>query len=235
VVHEVEGASFIAVGAVAAICEKAEGREAVSGTGGGEAGGGEVDVPSTGFDAVVKGLAGSVQLTDTLGVGSVSGHVSGDPPICELLAPVDKEGEDLVSPTEQLPEPLGERLEREVLLSLAGMVGEGMEGMGVDLSVIPSESAHSPFCISGIEWGDSNVSGPSAVPEVGDDEGGKAPFVVDKVDGASVVTEGDRGGGSSGSDSGNLGLEVGGELVVDRRAVDEGVGEVLGDRFEVAG
>jgi hypothetical protein len=90
----VEGAPFVAVGAVAAICEKAEGREAVSG-----AGGGEVDVPSTGLDAVVKGLSGGIQLTDTFGVGSVSSHVSGDPPICELLAPIDKEGEDLVGST----------------------------------------------------------------------------------------------------------------------------------------
>jgi hypothetical protein len=59
-VHLVEGASFIAVGAVAAICEKAEGREAFSGAGGGEVGGCEVDVPSTGFDAVVKGLMGGI-------------------------------------------------------------------------------------------------------------------------------------------------------------------------------
>jgi hypothetical protein len=115
------------------------------------------------------------------------------------------------------------------------MVGEGMEGMGVDLPIVSSEPAHGPFCISGIEWGDPNVSGSSAVPEVGDDEGRKTPFIVDKVDGASIVMEGDGGGGSLGSDSSNLGLEVGGESVVDRRAVDEGVGEVLGDRFEVAG
>jgi hypothetical protein len=115
------------------------------------------------------------------------------------------------------------------------MVGEGVEGMGVDLPIVSSEPTHGSFCVSRIEWGDSDVSGPSAVPEMGDDEGGKSSFIVDKVDGASIVAEGDGGGGSLGSDSSNLGFEVGGELVVDRRAVDEGVGEVLGDRFEVAG
>jgi hypothetical protein len=73
------------------------------------------------------------------------------------------------------------------------------------------------------------------MPEVGDDEGGKTPFIVDEVDGASIVTGGDGGGGSLGSDSSNLGFEVGGESVVDRCTVDEGVGEVLGDHFEVAG
>jgi hypothetical protein len=132
-------------------------------------------------------------------------------------------------------EPLGERFEREVLLSFAGMVGEGVKGMGVDLSIISREPTHGAFCVSGIEWGNSDVSGPSAVPEMGDDKGGESSFIVDKVNGASIVAEGDGGGGGLSSDSSNLGFEVGGELVVDRRAVDEGVGEVLGDRFEVAG
>jgi hypothetical protein len=71
--------------------------------------------------------------------------------------------------------------------------------------------------------------------EVGDDEGGEAPLIVDEVDGAFEVAEGNGGGGGLGSDSGNLGFEVGGELVVDRCAVDEGVGEVLGDLLEIAG
>jgi hypothetical protein len=230
-----EWASFVAMGAVAAICEKAEGREAVSGTGGGKAGGGKVNVPSTGLDTVVEGLTGGVQLTDALGVGSVSSHISGDPPICELLASIDKEGENLVGPSEQLAEPLREGFEREVLFSFAGVIGESMEGMGVDFSIVSGKSAHSPFRVGGVEWGDPDVPSPSAVSEVRDDEGGETSLVVDEVDGASVVAGGDGGGGSLGSDSSNLGLKVGSELVVDRRAVDEGVGEVLGNRFEVVG
>jgi hypothetical protein len=233
VVHEVEGASLVTVGTVAAICEEAEGREAVSGTGGGKAGSSEVDVPSTGLDAVVESLAGGVQLTDAFRVGPVSGHISGDPPIGEFLAPVDKEGEDFVGPAEQLAEPLREGLEREVLLSFAGVIGESVEGVRVDLSVVPSESSHGPLCIGGVERGDPDVPGSGTMSVVRDEKGRESSLVIDEVDGASIVAEGDGGGSGLSSDSSDLGFKVGSELVVDRRAVVEGVGEVLGDLFEV--
>jgi hypothetical protein len=235
VVHEVEGTPLVTVGTVAAICEKAEGREAVSGTGGGKAGSSEVDVPSTGLDAVVESFAGGVQLTDAFGVGPVSGHVSGDPPIGEFLAPVDKEGEDFVGPAEQFTEPLREGFEREVLLSFAGVIGESMEGVRVDLSVVPSEPSHGSLCVGGVERRDPDVSGPGTMSMMGDEKGGETSLVVDEVDGASIIAEGDGGGSGLSSDSSNLGFEVGSELVKNRRPVDEGVGEVLGDRFEVAG
>jgi hypothetical protein len=100
VVHLVEGASFISVGTVAAIREKAKGRETVGGVGSGEAVRGEVKVPAASFDAGINTFVGGVQLADALEVGSVPGHVSGNPPIRKLFAPIDEEGEDVISPAE---------------------------------------------------------------------------------------------------------------------------------------
>jgi hypothetical protein len=81
------------------------------------------------------------------------------------------------------------------------VIGESMEGMGVDFPIISSKSTHGPFCIGGVEGGDSDVSGPGVVPEMGDDEGGEVSLIVDKVNGACEVAVGDRGGGG-------LGLEL---------------------------
>jgi hypothetical protein len=73
------------------------------------------------------------------------------------------------------------------------------------------------------------------MPEVGDDEGGETPLIVNEIDGALVTAVDDRGGSGLASKSGDFAFEVGGEGVVDRRAIDEGSGEVLGDRPEVTG
>jgi hypothetical protein len=139
------------------------------------------------------------------------------------------------SPSEQVPEPFREGFAREALFSVAGSVGEGVERMVKDFPVIPGESTHGSFCIGRVVGGNSDIPSPGTMPEVGDDEGGETPLIVDEVDGAFKVAEGNGGGGGLGSDSGNLGLEIGGELVIDRCAVNEGVGEVLGDLLEVAG
>jgi hypothetical protein len=234
-VHLVEGASFVFVGAVAAIREKAKGREVVGGVGGGKAVCGEVEVPMTSFDAGIDTLAGGIQLTDAFEVGPVSGHVSSDPPVCELLAPVNEEGENVIRPTEQLSEPLWEGLAWEVLLTLAGVVGEGVEGVVVNLPVIPGESTHGSLCVGGVVRGDSDVSSPGTVPEVGDGKGGETPLIVDEINGTLVTSVDDGGGGGLASESGDLAFEVGGEGIVDRQAINEGLGEVLGDRPEVTG
>jgi hypothetical protein len=196
---------------------------------------GEVEVPTTSDEAGLDPFAGSAQLDDSVGVSSIAGHVSGNPPVREFLAPVDEEGKGVFGSSEQVPEPFGEGFAREALFPVAGSVGEGVERMVKDLPVIPGEPAHGSFCIGRVVGGNSDIPSPGTMSEVGDDEGGEAPLIVDEVGGAFEVAEGNGGGGSLGSDSGNLGFEVGGELVVDRCAVDEGVGEVLGDPLEVAG
>jgi hypothetical protein len=55
-----EGASFVSVGAPAAICESVEGREAVSGMGISKVGCGKVEVPATSVDAAINAFAGGV-------------------------------------------------------------------------------------------------------------------------------------------------------------------------------
>jgi hypothetical protein len=212
-----------------------EGRKSIGGVGVRETGCGEVEVPATGDETGLDPFAGGAQLDDLIGVSPIAGHVSGNPPVRELLAPVDEEGEGILSPSEQVPEPFREGFAREVLFSVAGSVGEGVEGVVIDFSVIPGESTHGPFCIGRVVGGNLDIPSPGTMPEVGDDEGGEAPLIVDEVDGAFEVAEGNGGGGGLGSDSGNLGLEIGGEPVIDRCAVDEGMGEILGDLLEVAG
>jgi hypothetical protein len=96
----VEGWVLTLVGTPATICEEAESWETVGGAGGGEAGCSEVDVPAASLDASIEAFAGGVQFADAVRVGPKSGHVSGNPPVRKLLAPVDKEGEDVVSPGE---------------------------------------------------------------------------------------------------------------------------------------
>jgi hypothetical protein len=71
------------------------------------------------------------------------------------------------------------------------------------------------------------------MPKVGDDEGGEMPLIVDEINGVLVIAVDDGGGSGLASKLGDVAFEVGGEGVVDRRAIDEGSGEVLGDCPEV--
>jgi hypothetical protein len=105
--------------------------------------------------------------------------------------------------------------------------------MVINLSVIPGESTHGSLCIGRVVGGDSDISSPGTMPEVGDDEGGETPLIVDEVDGAFVVAVDDGGGSGLVSKSGDFAFEIGSEGVIDRRAIDESLGEASGDRPEV--
>jgi hypothetical protein len=114
-------------------------------------------------------------------------------------------------------------------------LGEGVEGVVVNLPVIPGESTHGSLCVGRVVRGDSDVSSPGTVPEVGDEEGGETPLIVDEINGALVTTVDNGGGGGLALKSGDFAFEIGGEGIVDRRAINEGSGEVLDDRPEVTG
>jgi hypothetical protein len=98
-----------------------------------------------------------------------------------------------------------------------------MEGMAIDLPVIPGESTHGSLCIGRVVGGDSDISSPGTMPEVGDDEGGETPLIVDEINGALVTAVDDgvgaawlRSRATSPSKSGDFAFEVGGEGIVDR-------------------
>jgi hypothetical protein len=51
-------------------------------------------------EAGLDPFAGGAQLDDSIGVSSIAGHVSGNPPVRELLAPIDEESEGVFGPSE---------------------------------------------------------------------------------------------------------------------------------------
>jgi hypothetical protein len=61
---------------------------------------GEVKVPATSDETGLDPFTGGAQFDDPIGVSPITGHVSGNSPVHEFLAPVDEEGEDVVSPIE---------------------------------------------------------------------------------------------------------------------------------------
>jgi hypothetical protein len=157
--------------------------EALMGSGGGKSEGDEVEVlfepDETGGDPVLS----SVQCSDPLGRAPVSGDVSCESPVPQLFASFEDGAEVGDGGMQEVPEPLGEGTGVSVLRRSFGFVGEGEQVKGVN---VVSGPPHRPLSGGGVPGGESDESSTGSMALVGDEEGGKPPFISDKTRGTRL-------------------------------------------------
>ena len=185
----------------------------------------ELNLVSAVDEGVLDSLPCSLQLLDSLCCGAVVGTVSSDPPVGEAFSGPHEETKVGLGGEAQLLEPLGDGLDGGVGFIGSGLVMGGIEGSGVNVSVIPP---HGSFSKGGVMGGSTDVMGHQSSPTIRDGEAGEMPVIAGETMGAREMFGDNRCGGSCGTELGNLCFQLGNGFLICGGSGDDCLSQVLG-------
>ena len=100
-----------------------------------------------------------LEVVDAFMGGAVAGNVGGKPPVFKEAAPLDEGAVVGVARVNKRPEPVGERLDEQVVVVTRGSIEGGRVDLGVGLF-------HSSLGTRGVVGGDTDEAGSSPSPTV---------------------------------------------------------------------